>query len=88
MWQDRAACLDADPSLFESGVTSRVLKAKAICERCPVIDECLAFALANEDTEVTVYGGLTGDERKPLIAELRAVALADAMSDPSARMYA
>ena len=88
MWQDRAACLDADSSLFLTGVTSRVLKAKAICETCPVIDDCLAFALANEDTEPHVYGGLTGDERKPLIAELRAVALADAMSDPNARMYA
>jgi WhiB family redox-sensing transcriptional regulator len=73
MWQERAACLTADPALFESGVTSRVLKAKAICATCVVIDECLTFALENNDTEVTVYGGLTGDERKPLIA---------AMSDP------
>ena len=73
MWQERAACLDADSSLFLTGVTSRVLKAKAICEHCPVIDDCLSFALANEDYEPHVYGGLTGDERK---------ALATLMSDP------
>ena len=39
-------------------------KAKAICATCAVIDECLAFALANEDFEPHVYGGMTGDERR------------------------
>lgn len=66
MWQDKAACLDADSSLFLSGVTSRVMKAKAICEGCRVIDDCLAFAIANEDFEPHVYGGMTGDERRVL----------------------
>jgi WhiB family redox-sensing transcriptional regulator len=64
MWQDSAACLDADSSLFLSGVTSRVMKAKAICEGCRVIDDCLAFAIANEDFEPHVYGGMTGEERR------------------------
>lgn len=64
MWQDSAACKDADSNLFLSGVTSRVQKAKAICATCAVIDECLAFALANEDFEPHVYGGMTGDERR------------------------
>jgi len=66
MWQDRAACLNADPAIFLSGVTSRVEKAKAICATCSVIDECLAFALQNEDFEPHVYGGLTGAERRSL----------------------
>jgi WhiB family redox-sensing transcriptional regulator len=64
MWQDSAACKDADSSLFLSGVTSRVEKAKAICATCSVIDKCLAFAIANEDFEPHVYGGMTGEERK------------------------
>jgi WhiB family redox-sensing transcriptional regulator len=70
MWQDKAACIDADSSLFLTGVTSRVLQAKAICERCPVIDDCLAFALANEDFEPHVYGGMTGDERRAIAQEI------------------
>jgi WhiB family redox-sensing transcriptional regulator len=78
MWQIQAACLTEDSSLFLTGVTSRVQKAKAICATCVVIDDCLGFALANEDTEPHVYGGLTGDERAPLIAEMRAVAFAEA----------
>ena len=64
MWQTSAACLDADSNLFLSGVTSRVIQAKAICEGCRVIDDCLAFAIANEDFEPHVYGGMTGDERR------------------------
>lgn len=72
MWQDRAACLNADPNLFLTGVTSRVIQAKAICERCPVVDDCLGFALANEDFEPHVYGGLTGDERREVAREMAA----------------
>lgn len=64
MWQDSAACKDADSNLFLSGVTSRVQKAKAICATCSVIDKCLAFAIANEDFEPHVYGGMTGEERR------------------------
>lgn len=64
MWQDKAACVGMDSSVFLSGVTSRVNIAKAVCASCPVIQECLAFALANEDYEPHVYGGMTGEERK------------------------
>ena len=66
MWQDSAACRDADSSLFLSGVTSRVVQAKAICATCPVVSKCLSFAIANEDFEPHVYGGMTGEERKAI----------------------
>ena len=64
MWQDSAACKDADSNLFLSGVTSRVEKAKSICATCAVVDKCLQFAIDNEDFEPHVYGGMTGDERR------------------------
>lgn len=68
MWQDRAACKDADSSIFLSGVTSRVNQAKAICATCAVVEKCLQFALDNEDFEPHVYGGLTGAERRKVLA--------------------
>jgi WhiB family redox-sensing transcriptional regulator len=80
MWQDKAACLDADSSLFLTGVTSRVLQAKAICERCPVIDDCLAFALDNEDFEPHVYGGMTGDERRVIAKEIESEMMGEYVS--------
>jgi len=67
MWQDNAACKDADSSIFLSGVTSRVNQAKAICATCNVQEECLSFALYHEDFEPHVYGGFTGEERRKLL---------------------
>jgi WhiB family redox-sensing transcriptional regulator len=64
MWQDRAACKDADSNLFLSGVTSRVEQAKKICATCSVVQDCLEFAIRNEDFEPHVYGGMTGAERR------------------------
>jgi hypothetical protein len=64
MWQDSAACKDADSDIFLSGVSSRIEKAKAICATCSVVKNCLAFAISNEDFEPHVYGGMTGVERK------------------------
>lgn len=66
MWQDSAACKDADSNLFLSGVASRIEKAKSICATCSVVQDCLAFAIRNEDFEPHVYGGTTGAERKRL----------------------
>jgi WhiB family redox-sensing transcriptional regulator len=64
MWQDKAACNGMDSSVFLSGVASRIAIAKAVCATCPVIDDCLRFAIDNEDFEPHVYGGMTGAERK------------------------
>ncbi len=64
MWQDSAACKDADSDIFLSGVSSRIEKAKAICATCSVVKNCLAFAISNEDFEPHVYGGMTGAERR------------------------
>jgi WhiB family redox-sensing transcriptional regulator len=68
MWQDKAACKNADSALFLTGVTSRVEQAKAICKTCPVLEQCLAFAIDNDDFEQVVYGGLLGHERKALVS--------------------
>jgi WhiB family redox-sensing transcriptional regulator len=49
-WRSLAACQSADPDLFfpisSSGQSiAQVVEAKAICARCQVRRECLAFAL-------------------------------------------
>ena len=60
-WGSRAACRSADPELFfpvsETGPsTAEITKAKAVCARCEVCSECLAFALATRQTH-GVWGG-------------------------------
>jgi WhiB family transcriptional regulator, redox-sensing transcriptional regulator len=70
-WIDRAACRadGVDPDLFfpvsESGLGARqVAAAKAVCAKCPVAADCLAWALRGEPAGI--WGGTTPDERRAL----------------------
>lgn len=65
-----AACLDSDPELFfpvgDLGPAQRqIAAAKAVCRRCPVIEECLAWALHARHEE-GVWGGRDMAERRDL----------------------
>ena len=71
-WRSEARCRDLDSALFfspdgERGPTRRRREraAKAVCARCPVQEECAAFALANHEP-YGVWGGLTETEREAL----------------------
>lgn len=69
-WRQKAACIDEDPELFfPVGTTGSALeqleRAKAVCQRCDVIDQCLEWALqTNQDAGV--WGGTSEDERRAL----------------------
>ena len=75
-WQHRAACRGEDSSYFfapgyferRSEKLAREAVAKAICARCPVRDECLAFALEVRDPH-GVWGGLNEMERRALLRQ-------------------
>jgi WhiB family transcriptional regulator, redox-sensing transcriptional regulator len=68
-WRHRAACRDEDPELFypvgDSGpALLQIAEAKAVCRRCPVIRDCLSWALVRENDGV--WGGMSADERRVL----------------------
>jgi WhiB family transcriptional regulator, redox-sensing transcriptional regulator len=69
-WQQDAACKDVpDPDVFFPGKGEDAEAAKQICAGCPVLGECLEFALATmraADRDHGVYGGLTPTERARL----------------------
>ena len=69
-WRDKASCRDTSPELFfPIGTTGPALgqmeQAKAVCRRCPVISQCLAWALESGQ-DAGVWGGLSEDERRAL----------------------
>jgi WhiB family redox-sensing transcriptional regulator len=69
-WRDRARCLDEDPDLFFPIGTSgpalaQAAAAKALCRCCPVVSECLDWALANYQ-DSGVWGGTTEEERRAM----------------------
>jgi WhiB family transcriptional regulator, redox-sensing transcriptional regulator len=71
-WGEHAACLDpgTDPEWFfplsESGAGARqVAAAKAVCARCPVAAQCLAWAVLTGEP-AGIWGGTTPEERRLL----------------------
>ena len=67
-WRHRAVCREEDPELFfPIGNTGPALlqieEAKAVCRRCPVMDQCLQWALESGQ-DAGVWGGLSEDERR------------------------
>ena len=64
-WQERALCSQTDPEAFfpEKGGSTR--EAKKVCLACEVRNECLEYALAN-DERFGIWGGLSERERRRL----------------------
>jgi WhiB family transcriptional regulator, redox-sensing transcriptional regulator len=69
-WIEGARCIGEDPELFfpmgaPSLVAAQTVRAKAVCDGCPVLDECLEWSLATAQ-DAGVWGGLDEDERREL----------------------
>ena len=64
-WQTDALCAQTDPEAFfpEKGGSTR--DAKRICTTCDVRDQCLEYALQN-DERFGIWGGLSERERRRL----------------------
>ena len=64
-WMTGGVCAQVDPELWfpEKGGSTR--EAKALCARCPVHPECLAYALAN-DERFGIWGGASERDRRRL----------------------
>jgi WhiB family redox-sensing transcriptional regulator len=69
-WQQEAACRTVhDPDLFFPGKSDTGEAAKQVCAGCPVLSQCLEFALAtmpHPREDHGVYGGLLPAERARL----------------------
>lgn len=77
-WQYEGACRKVDPDAFFSPEAERGMRrqrredaAKALCARCPVIEQCREHALRVQEP-YGVWGGLSEAERHQLIHQGRA----------------
>lgn len=69
-WRKRGKCKNEDPELFFPVGTSgpallQIAEAKTVCRRCPVVTECLTWALESGQ-DAGVWGGMSEDERRAL----------------------
>lgn len=66
-WQEAAACRGReDVDFFPTpDDDAGIARARAVCAGCPVVDDCLAFAIETNQSE-GIWGGMTAAERVPL----------------------
>lgn len=64
-WTERALCAQVDPDIFHVDKGESSKPAKKICSNCPVIEECLEYALRT-DQRFGVFGGYSERERRKL----------------------
>jgi WhiB family redox-sensing transcriptional regulator len=63
-WKDEAACYGLSGDLFFPGDNNHYNpEAFTICNRCPVRERCLAFAM-NNYIAYGIWGGMTPPERQ------------------------
>ena len=67
-WRHNAVCREEDPELFfPIGNTGPALlqieEAKAVCRRCPVMEQCARWALESGQ-DSGVWGGLSEADRR------------------------
>ena len=78
-WMLEGACSSMDSDLFfPIGSSMKAMKqaneAKAICLECPVVNECLDYAIrTNQDSGI--WGGTTEEERKSIRRHYRKTGL-------------
>ena len=73
-WQEHAACRGEDPTFFfapnyferRDEKDAREAIAKAVCQRCPVRDDCLRYALDIREPH-GIWGGLNEWERRQIL---------------------
>lgn len=72
-WELQAACRTEHTGTFFDSNTVMRDRAKAICQGCPVREDCLDYAMANGE-KFGIWGGYTERERNRLrrVRSLRA----------------
>lgn len=61
----RALCAGEAPDVFFPSDGVGVLRAQKICAKCPVVEDCLEYALANHISH-GVWGGSSERQRRRL----------------------
>ena len=70
IWMDDALCKSSDTNVFfpvgmSTKAVKKIKKAIQVCNDCPVINDCLDYALrSNQD--IGIWGGTTEEDRKYL----------------------
>jgi len=67
-WMEQAACSTVNPLIFFPGPgkanAAKTKQAKELCRACPVVNDCLEYAMGFSARSLTgIWGGMTERER-------------------------
>lgn len=62
-WQQDALCAQTDPEVFFPDKGGNAAVAKQVCASCPVSQQCLDYAIANDEPH-GIWGGLSDRQRR------------------------
>jgi WhiB family redox-sensing transcriptional regulator len=68
-WADEAVCATVDPDLWFPEKGGNNVAARAICRTCPVVNECLEYALTQEFNPDGIWGGTSTQDRRRIRRE-------------------
>lgn len=71
-WMDDANCLTVGVEVFfpDQGVAHEIRRAKQVCDACPVVQDCLEYAL-RERIGDGIFGGLVASERRSFMRRMK-----------------
>lgn len=70
-WMDDGACKRKTPLFFPGEhAGGQIEQAKSICRSCPVVGDCLAYALRYEEVD-GVWGATSAEQRRGMIKARR-----------------
>jgi WhiB family redox-sensing transcriptional regulator len=69
-WQDLAACRTIPVEMFFPPAEQEADDAKSVCDACTVREPCLEFAITAGE-RFGIWGGLTPQERRSIVAKRR-----------------
>jgi WhiB family redox-sensing transcriptional regulator len=69
-WRNQAVCKGLDPAIFFPAVGGSSKEIKAICDSCPVKQECLEYALSisGDEDRCGIFAGTSARERSKMRA--------------------
>lgn len=68
-WMAAALCAQCDPDVFHPDPNDAYRAAVRVCNKCPVRQACLDYAIANDERE-GIWGGHTPAARRRIAAGL------------------
>ena len=71
-WKLEGVCRTVDPDLWYPENSSPAWEAKRLCRNCPVVTQCLEYALDNKEM-FGIWGGLSPRERQRIRRDMGTV---------------